>query len=128
MSRIFEALKSAAEARLKNRRSGEKTLRTMEVPERRESPRVELNIDLTVYGRTASDSTFYEHARAVSGNTNGGLLLLEFPVVEGQDLLLINNRRSKEQICRILEFRVLDAQTSEVSVVFSEAQGRLWEQ
>ena len=126
MSRIFAALKIAAESRLKNGLLGGKTLGVMELPDRRESPRAELNIDLTVYGRTATDSTFYEQGKAVRGNTSGGLLLLEIPVFEGQDLLLINNRLSKEQICRVMEFRALDAQTTEVSVVFPEPNPDFW--
>jgi hypothetical protein len=98
----------------------------MELPERRVTPRKELGIDLTVYGRSPSQSAFYEQARAISGNANGGVFLLAIPVVEGQDLLLINNGTSQEQICNIVSVRVQDIQTSEVSVSFPLPNPGFW--
>ena len=126
MSRIFDALKSAQESRTKTGMWAEKLLGLMEPADRRESPRVEINVELTVYGRTPGGPPFYETATAVKANANGGLLLLAIPVVEGQDLLLINNRISREQLCRVVEFRVRDSQTCEVSVVFPNANPDFW--
>jgi len=126
MSRIFDALKIAQASRSKTNMQGGNILGLIETPERRESPRVELNVDLTVYGRTAGGPPFYETAKAIRGNANGGLLLVTIPVAEGQDLLLINNQVPKEQLCRVLEFRVRDANTSEVSVAFPEPNAEFW--
>ena len=126
MSRIFDALKTAQASRSKTGMQAGSILGLMESPERRESPRVEINVELTVYGRTAGGPPFYEAASAIRGNANGGLLLLTIPVTEGQDLLLINNQVAREQICRVLEFRVRDAHTSEVSVAFPEANAEFW--
>jgi hypothetical protein len=98
----------------------------MELPERRVAPRKELDIDLTVYGRSACEAAFYEQARAISGNANGGVFLLTIPVLEGQDLLLINNGTSQEQICCVVSVRIRDIQASEVSVSFPLPNPDFW--
>jgi len=90
------------------------------------TPRKELDIDLTVYGRSACEVPFYESAKAIKGNANGGLFLLSVPVTEGQDLLLINNTTSHEQICSIVSVRIRDIQTSEVSVSFPLPNPGFW--
>jgi hypothetical protein len=127
MSRIYEALKSAQESRTKNVPIGSDSLGIMELADRRESPRQELDSDLTVYGRAFDDAPFYEQAKAVRGNGQGGLFLLPVPVAEGQELLLINNRTSQEQICRVVNFMVRDAQIGEVSVVFPLPNPEFWQ-
>lgn len=126
MSRIFDAIKTAREARSVKGLDTSDLLGKMELPERRVTPRAELAIDLTVYGRSASESAFYEQARAISGNANGGVFLLGVPVVEGQDLLLINNGTSLEQISNIVNVRVRDIQICEVSVSFPVPNPDFW--
>jgi len=126
MSRIFDALKSAQTSRAKTSVQGGNILGLLEPQDRRESPRVEIDVELTVYGRTPGGPPFYDKAKAIRGNKNGGLLLMTVPVIEGQDLLLINNQISREQICRVLEFRARDAQVSEVSVIFSTPSDDFW--
>jgi len=126
MSRIFDAIKTAREARSVKGLDTSDLLGKMELPERRVTPRAELAIDLTVYGRSASESAFYEQARAVSGNANGGVFLLGVPVVEGQDVLLINNGTSLEQISNIVNVHVRDIQTCEVSVSFPVPNPDFW--
>jgi len=126
MSRIYDAIKSARESRTKNGLDTSDFLGEMELPERRVTPRKELDIDLTVYGRSSCDAAFYEQARAISGNVNGGVFLLAIPVLEGQDLLLINNGTSQEQICNVVSVRIQDIQTSEVSVSFPLPNPDFW--
>jgi hypothetical protein len=126
MSRIYDAIKSARESRASKGLDSGDFLGQMELPERRVTPRVELDIDLTVYGRSAGEAAFYEQARAISGNANGGVFLLAVPVVEGQDLLLINNSTSEEQISNIVSVRVQDIQTCEVSVSFPLPNAGFW--
>src|SRR5580704_5069326 len=127
MSRIFDAIKTAREARSVKGLDTSDLLGKMELPERRVTARAELAIDLTVYGRSASESAFYEQARAISGNANGGVFLLSVPVLEGQDLLLINNNTSHEQIANVVGVRIRDIQTSEVSVSFPEPNPDFWQ-
>ena len=126
MSRIYDAIKSARESRSRNGLDASDLLGEMELPDRRVTPRKELGIDLTVYGRSESQAAFYEQARALSGNANGGVFLLAIPVIEGQDLLLINNGTSHEQICNIVSVRIQDIQTSEVSVSFPLPNPDFW--
>jgi hypothetical protein len=126
MSRIFDAIRSARETRSKNGLETSDSLGEMELPERRVAPRAELDIDLTVYGRSESEAAFYEQAKSISGNANGGVFLLAIPVLEGQDLILINNGTSKEQICSVVSVRIQDIQTSEVSVSFPWPNPDFW--
>lgn len=126
MSRIFDAIKSARESRSKNGLDASDCLGEMELPERRVTPRKMLDIDLTVYGRSSCEDVFYEQAKSITGNVNGGVFLLAIPVVEGQDLLLINNGTSLEQICNVVSVRIQDIQTSEVSVSFPVPNPDFW--
>jgi hypothetical protein len=126
MSRIYDAIQSARKSRSRNGLDTEDSLGEMTLPERRVTPRKELGINLTVYGRSVGEAAFYEQARALSGNANGGVLLLAIPVMEGQDLLLINNGTSQEQICKIVSVRAEDTQTLEVSVSFPMPNPDFW--
>jgi hypothetical protein len=127
MSRIYEGLKIAQESRLRRSQAGGDSLGTMELPERRGSPRQALDIDLTVYGRSADDTPFYERAKAISGNNQGGLFQLRIPVRAGQELLLISNRTGQEQLCRVVHFRMRDEQTGEVAVAFPAPNPEFWD-
>lgn|SRR5579863_10261203 len=126
MSRIFEALQCARDSRSKNGTNVSESLGEMELPERRVAPRAGLDLNLTVYGRSSSDAVFYEQAKAISGNANGGVFLLAVPVTEGQDLLLMNCATSEEQICKVINVRIVDIQSSEVSVSFPSPNGSFW--
>jgi hypothetical protein len=126
MSRIYDAIRIARESRVQSGLNSSDSLGQMELEDRRVTPRKDLDIDLTVYGRLAGEDTFYAQAKAVSGNANGGVFLLSVPVVEGQDLLLINNGISEEQICNIISVHIRDIQTSEVSVSFPVPNAAFW--
>ena len=84
-------------------------------------------MDLTVYGNAPGEAPFYEQAKALKGNANGGLFLLGVPVAEGQDLLLVNNRTSQEQLCRVVNVVARDAQSNDVSVVFPFPNPHFWQ-
>jgi hypothetical protein len=126
MSRIFDAIQNARKSRSKEGVDTSDSLGEMELPERRERPRKELAIDLTVYGRSEGEAAFYEQAKAISGNASGGVFLLGIPVMEGQNLLLINNGTALEQICNIVSVRTQDIQTIEVSVSFPLPNPNFW--
>jgi hypothetical protein len=126
MSRIFEAIQSALDSRSKKGTEVSESLDQMELPERRVAPRKGLDLNLAVYGRSSSDAVFYEQAKAISGNANGGVFLFSIPVAEGQDLLLINMVTSDEQVCKVVDVRIVDIQSSEVSVSFPEPNGNFW--
>lgn len=127
MSRIYDALQSARESRSKTGLNASDALGEMELPDRRVTPRTELNINLTVYGRGTRGEAFYEQAKAVSGNVSGGEFLLAVPVAESQDLLLINNGSAMEQVCTVVSVRIRDIQSSEVSVSFPAPNADFWQ-
>ncbi len=126
MSRIYEAIRIANESKAKAGPGRSDSLGEMDLADRRVAPRIDLDIDLTVYGRAAGNSPFYERAKAISGNANGGVFQLSIPVVEGQDLLLINNGNSHEQVCSVMSVQIRDIQTSEVSVSFPMPNPGFW--
>ena len=127
MSRIYDAIRTARESRSSNGLDRTDSLGQMELPERRVNPRSELDIELMVYGRSTSDGAFYEKAKAIGGNANGGVFLLSVPIENGQDLLLVNNNNSLEQLCSVVGMRVRDIVTSEVSVSFPYPNQDFWE-
>lgn len=99
----------------------------MEMPDRRRGPRWELGIHITVYGRASDERVFYEEVKAFSVNSDGGLLLLSFPVQDGENLMLFNNRTSQEQICRVVRSSVRDERTCEVAVAFPSPNPGFWQ-
>jgi hypothetical protein len=127
MSRIHEALKKAKATRSTSGAGDRESLGVMEAPEKRRSRRWELDVPLTVYGRGPTGSPFYKEADAVNGSADGGLIVLRGPVCEGEDLLLINNWTSKEQVCRVVRVQSRDAETNEVGVAFSSSNPEFWE-
>ena len=96
------------------------------LPDRRVAPRQELDVELTVYGRSAYGAPFYDRAKAIIGNARGGLIVIPVPLTEGQDLLLINTSTSREQICTVVDVHIRDIQMSEVSVSFSSPNPAFW--
>jgi hypothetical protein len=126
MSRIYDAIRCAQESRSRNGVDTADFLGEMTLPERRVSSRKELGIDLTVYGRSACEAAFYEQAKAIRGNANGGMLLLAIPVMEGQDLLLINNGTSQEQICNVVSVCSDNIGAHEVMVSFPSPNPDFW--
>ena len=126
MSRIYDAIRIARESRSSSGLDSRDSLGQMELPERRVTPRSDLDIDLMVYGRSTSDGAFYEKAKAISGNANGGVFLLSVPIEDGQDLLLVNNNNSLEQLCSVVGVRIRDILTSEVSVSFPYPNQDFW--
>ena len=125
MSRIYEALRTAEAMRSVNGDS-KGTLGVLEVQEQRRFRRWELDVPLTVYGRGAGGSPFYQEAQAINVSAQGALVVIHAPVSEGQELLLINNYSSKEQICRIVRVRRRDAESSEVGVKFPSPNLEFW--
>lgn len=127
MSRIYEALREAERVRSINGAADEDGLGVMELPSQECSEQREQEINLMIYGHAPSGPPFYESAKALRWNANGGLVLLGRPVFEGQNLLLFNDHTSQEEICRIVNVRVRDMETHEVDVTFSSPRPEFWE-
>jgi hypothetical protein len=126
MSKIYDPTKNSQEAQSRFVPSSQDTSTEMEIRDRRVAPRQELDVELTVYGRSAYGAPFYDRAKAIIGNARGGLIVLPVPLTEGQDLLLINTSSSREQICTVVGVHIRDIQMSEVSVRFSSPNPTFW--
>ena len=126
MSKIYHPTKNSQEAQSRFVPSSQDTSTEMEISDRRVAPRQELDVELTVYGRSAYGAPFYDRAKAIIGNARGGLIVLPVPLTEGQDLLLINTSSSREQICTVVGVHIRDIQMSEVSVRFSSPNPTFW--
>ena len=126
MSKIYDPARGSQDTQFRVARSSQDTRTEMEIPDRRVAPRQELDVELTVYGRSAYGAPFYDRAKAIIGNPRGGLIVIPVPLTEGQDLLLINTSTSREQICTVVEVHIRDIQMSEVSVRFSSPNPDFW--
>jgi hypothetical protein len=126
MSKIYDPTKDSPEAQSSCVHSSQDTRTEMELPDRRVAPRQELDVELTVYGRSAYGAPFYDRAKAITGNPRGGLIVIPVPLTEGQDLLLINTSTSREQICTVVGVHIRDIQMSEVSVRFPSPNPAFW--
>ena len=108
MSRIFEALKGMEAERAAHGAPDKDSLGVMELPELRRYPRRELSAPLTVYGRGPAGAPFYQEVDVVNVSADGGLIVMRTSVCEGQELLLINNHSSQEQLCHVVRVRSRD--------------------
>jgi hypothetical protein len=127
MSRIYEALRVVEAERSANGARDSDNLGAMDILEQRRSRRWELDVPLTVYGHGPDGSTFYQEADAENASADGGLIVMRISVCEGQELLLINNFSSQEQLCRVVRVISRDAETTEVGVAFPSPNPKFWE-
>jgi len=127
MSRIYDALRTAEAKRcLKEALDGD-LVGLMQKAEQRRSPRWELDVPLTVYGRGPSGSPFYVEAHAVNASAEGALILIRAPICEEQELLLINNYSSKVQLCRVVRVRSRDGEVNETGLSFKTPNLEFWD-
>jgi len=126
MSRIYEAIRTA-EAMRSVHGTPKGNLGVMELQEQRKFRRWELDVPLTVYGRGPGGSPFYQEAQAINVSAQGALIAIQAPVCEGQELLLINNFSSKEQLCQIVRVRSCGADKNEVGVKFPSPNLEFWD-
>jgi hypothetical protein len=126
MSRIYEALRTVEAERSGVVAPDRGLLGIMERPDQRRFRRWELDVPLTVYGRGAGGSPFYQEAQALNVSAEGALVLIHEPVCEGQELLLINNYSSKEQRCQVVRVCSRDTETYEVGVKFPAPHLEFW--
>jgi hypothetical protein len=126
MTKIYDPVKDSKDMPSRVRYHCSDANVEVELPDRRVAPRQELDVELTVYGRSAYGAPFYDRAKAIIGNARGGLIVIPVPLTEGQDLLLINTATSREQICTVVVVHIRDIQMSEVSVKFPSPNPAFW--
>ncbi len=59
------------------------------------------DVAVRVYGNSPGSSPFYKDALLLFGSDDGGLLLLNVPVCDGQMLLITNMATMEDQACRV---------------------------
>ena len=126
MSTIYDPTKGSRDTQSSAAEDAAESSADATLPDRRVAPRQELDVELTVYGRSAYGAPFYDRAKAIIGNPRGGLIVIPVPLTEGQDLLLINTTTSREQICTVVGVHIRDIQMSEVSVSFPSPNPAFW--
>jgi hypothetical protein len=127
MSQIYDAVKAVETERSVKGAPACDSLSIMGLPEQRVFARSEVSVPLTVYGRGPDGSPFYREADGVSMSPDGGLIVMRGSVCEGEELLLINNRSSQEQLCRVVHVSSRDTNTNEVGVAFPSPNLTFWE-
>lgn len=127
MSRIFEALKHAQSLRADKPEPSPPGADAPEVPDRRRSRRLALDISVYVYGYGPEKDPFHEEAHTLNVNANGALLLLSVPVQKGQTLLLTNQLTQQEQDCRVVFLGTKHSRTVETGVAFPRKNFEFWQ-
>jgi hypothetical protein len=127
MSKIFEALRSAEAARKADLRTTRPDENLTKRHDRRRSERREFDVVLRVYGSTLSGKSFYVEARTINVSMHGALLKINVPVRVGQNLMLINEGTQRQQICQIVNTKVLETESIEVAVEFPVPHGEFWQ-
>ena len=92
----------------------------------RRSPRVPSDVVLGVYGHAPGGDSFFSAGRAVNISETGALILLEKPLSCGDQVLLVNQANSQEQLATVVRFAGKRNGIESVGVAFSEANGAFW--
>jgi PilZ domain len=95
-------------------------------PERRRSPRIALNIAVTVGLQTPAGEWRLAEAYTLSVSAHGGLVELGFKVVVGEIIVLINPRTGKRQEARILEMTRSQPNHYAVAFEFLDPAAAFW--
>jgi hypothetical protein len=127
MSRIFEALQRAQQARSGKVQPFAPAADAVETPDRRKSRRWALDIPVYVYGHGPGKDPFHEEAHTLNVNSDGALLLLSVPVRKGQMLLLTNRMTLQEMDCRVVHLGTKHSRTIETGVVFPKTNPEFWQ-
>ena len=127
MSKIFDALRSAEAARKADLRltmSGENSTKGHD---RRRSARRAFDAVIRVYGSTPGGKSFYEEARTINVSMHGALFELNVTVLVGQKLMLIHEGIERQEICLIVNTKVLETEAIEVAVTFPVPHAEFWQ-
>jgi hypothetical protein len=127
MSRIFEAIRKAQQARAEKAPTDPSALAPGPRSDRRRSRRWELDVPVFVYGHSTAQEPFHEEAHTLDVSANGALLMLGARVQPGQKLLLINKSTQSEQECRVVYLGERRTQSAAVAIEFGQANPHFWQ-
>ncbi len=127
MSKIFEALRTAANAAKTGAQMGKLEGSKSKGRNHRRGGRRDFDTVVLAYGHTLEGEPFYEEARTINVSSHGALLELAVPVSVGQKLMLFNDSSNRHQICQIARTRVTETAAFEVAVDFPVPHSEFWE-
>ncbi|MGA7792947.1 MAG: hypothetical protein WCA19_07905 [Candidatus Acidiferrales bacterium] len=100
--------------------------RTVELPDRRVTPRVYVHIPLFVYGRTQAGDPFHEEARTISINGAGGLISMSSRVQPGQRLAVTNQGNDQTEQCIVVSVAGGSADANKIALKFPAPMPQFW--
>jgi hypothetical protein len=99
---------------------------TLELIDRRVTPRVYVHIPIFVYGRTPSGDPFHEEARTISINGAGGLISMSSRVQPGQRLAVTNQGNDQTEQCVVVSVAEGTADGSDIALKFPAPMPQFW--
>ena len=99
---------------------------TLEITDRRVTPRVYVHIPIFVYGRTPSGDPFHEEARTISINGAGGLISMSSRVQPGQRLAVTNQGNDQTEQCIVVSVVAGTADGSNIALKFPAPMPQFW--
>jgi len=100
--------------------------RTVELPDRRVTPRVFVHIPLFVYGHTQAGDPFHEEARTISINGAGGLISMSSRVEPGQRLAVTNQGNEQTEQCIVVSVVAGASDGSNIALKFPTPMPQFW--
>jgi hypothetical protein len=100
--------------------------RTVELPDRRVTPRVYVHIPLFVYGHTQAGDPFHEEARTISINGAGGLISMSSRVQPGQRLAVTNQGNDQTEQCIVVSVAGGLADANNIALRFPTPMPQFW--
>jgi hypothetical protein len=85
------------------------------------------DVTVRVYGGGLGNSTFYKEALVLFANADGGVLLLNVPVCNGQLLLITNMATKKDHKCRVMHTHHRGSGRNEVGFEFFSPTLDFWQ-
>jgi hypothetical protein len=126
MSKIFDALKRAESERAKHQDTRAAGTGIAERLDRRRTARVKVQVPLFVYGHTLKGGPFYEEARTIAINAQGGLISMRNVVRPGQRLVVVNKEDEQTQECVVLSVRARPGHRLDVAFEFPTPMPHFW--
>lgn len=96
------------------------------VPQPRSSKRMSLHVPVLIFGRSKDGACFREKTTTLLVNSSGGLLPLNAPVALGDTVFIADQKRRREQECRVAYVGTDVYGNSLVGVAFKRPAPQFW--
>src|SRR5271169_6530141 len=104
----------------------ETTMAATNIDRWRTQPTV-FDVPVRIYGTDPDNGPFYEEALVLFANGDGGLLLLNVPVCDGQALLITNMATMQDHACHVMHAHDRGNGQIEVGFEFSPPAPDFWQ-